>query len=120
MAIKKATGAKGRCDTLCSKIVRSAGACQHCGRTDSLQCCHIIGRTYSATRTDLDNLQCLCAKCHFRFHAFPREFSRWITDSIGSEKYEALRLKAESFKGTFDWDEELRRLKDVAREKGIT
>lgn len=82
----------------------------NCNSTQFLQTSHIISRRYSGTRTDLDNLQCLCAKCHRRFTDFPREFSHWITDSIGADKYEELRVKAESFEGKMDWEAEYQRL----------
>lgn len=107
---------KAACDALASKITRSIGYCLHCGTTTGLTCSHIIKRKYSATRTDLDNLQSLCFSCHWRFENFPREFSHWITESIGSDKYEELRHKAESFKGSFDWYEERQRLKKIVKE----
>ena|SRR3990167_10952705 len=119
MPVKHYKGAKGACDTLASKITRAKGYCQRCGTADGLTTSHIIGRKYSATRTDLSNLQSLCFRCHRRFTDFPREFSHWITESIGSEKYEALRHKAESFLGKFDWDNEKERLTKVAKEAGI-
>jgi HNH endonuclease. len=111
-------GAKGRCDKLVSQIVRSAGKCQRCGSVDTLQCAHIISRKYSATRTDLRNLWVLCARCHRRLTDWPREHSRYITETIGSTKYEELRDKAEQVT-KMDWDAEYERLKAVAKEMGV-
>jgi len=108
-------GSKGKCDKLASLIVRNIGYCEDCGSTENLQCSHIVSRKYSATRTDLDNLQCLCAKCHRRYTDWPKEFSRWITKSIGVEKYESLRLKANTYT-KMNWDDELVRLKKIYKE----
>lgn len=113
--IKRARGAKAKCDTLTSQIVRSIGHCERCGSTEWLQCSHIVSRRYSATRCDLDNVQCLCAKCHRYFTDWPKEFSRWITQSIGIEKYEHLKQKAETVTKV-DWDLELEKLKERAKE----
>lgn len=107
-------GAKGKCDKLFSQIIRSAGKCQRCGSTDNLQTAHIITRKYSATRTDERNAWCLCARCHRRLTDWPREHSRYITETIGSEVYDELRLKAEAVT-KMNWDMELDRLKEVAR-----
>lgn len=111
-------GAKGKCDKLFSQIVRSAGKCQRCGGTENLQTAHIISRKYSATRTDLLNAWCLDAKCHRRLTDWPREHSRYITETIGSAKYEELRDKAEQVT-KMDWDAEYERLKAVAKEMGV-
>lgn len=111
-------GAKGKCDKLFSRIVRSVGQCVRCGSTDNLQCAHIISRKYSATRTDTTNAWCLCARCHRRLTDWPREHSHFITETIGSERYEELRLKAESVTKV-DWDAEYERLKQLAKQEGI-
>lgn len=113
--IKQAKGVRGKADKLASQIVRSIGHCERCGSTDWLQCSHIVSRRYSATRTDLENLQCLCAKCHRYFTLWPKEFSRWITQSIGIEKYEQLKRKAETVTKV-DWSAEYERLKERAKE----
>lgn len=109
-------GDKGKCDKLFSQIVRSAGKCQRCGSADNLQTAHIISRKYSATRTDLRNAWCLCARCHRRFTDWPREHSHYITETIGSEVYDELRIKAETVT-KMNWSDELARLKEI--HKGI-
>ena len=119
MAIARAKGAKGKADALTSKIVRSVGHCESCSSTDYLQCAHIVSRRYSATRCHLPNLLCLCASCHRRYTDWPLEFNKFVEKKIGLEAYEELKRKAESFKGTMDWDEELERLKQIAKERGI-
>ena len=111
-------GAKGRCDKLFSRIIRSSGQCVRCGSKDNLQCAHIIGRKYSATRTDTNNAWNLCARCHRRLTDFPREHSHFITETIGSTKYEELREKAETVT-KMDWDGEYERLKEIAKQEGV-
>lgn len=111
-------GAKGKCDKLFSRIVRDVGKCQRCGQTDNLQTAHIIGRKYSATRTDLNNAWCLCATCHRRLTDWPREHSHYITETIGSAKYDELRNKAEQVT-KMNWEDEYERLKEIAKQLDI-
>lgn len=118
MGIVKAKGTKGKCDALTSKIVRSIGYCENCGSTEWLQCSHIVSRRYSATRCDLRNVQSLCASCHRKFTDWPKEFSRWITKSIGIDLYEELKLLAET-PTKVDWELEYVRLREIAKQKGI-
>lgn len=116
--MKRYKGSKGKADVLFSKIIRSVGYCQRCGSSSYLQTAHIISRRYSNTRVHPDNAWCLCAACHRRLTDWPREHSRFITETIGSEKYDELKALAESIQKV-DWDEELIRLKEVAKELGI-
>ena len=129
MPVKKAKGDKARSDTLYSLIIRSEGKCLRCGvpcecpdapkkhiRGCPLTTSHIVGRRYSATRTDLDNSQALCFACHYYFENWPKEFSRWITETIGIEKYEALKSKAETVT-KMNWTDELERLQKVWNDK---
>ncbi len=131
MPVKRPNGAKGKCDDLVSLIVRSEGSCMRCGWTCQcerapkhhgvsckLTTSHIIGRTYSATRTHLPNLQPLCYSCHRRFTDWPREFSHWITETIGSEAYDELKAMAETVT-KMNWNDELERLKVIAKERNI-
>lgn len=116
MTVKRYKGAKAKCDTLFSKIIRSRGVCESCGESDyrKLQCAHIISRRYSSTRTDEFNAYSLCWTCHRRFTDWPREFSHFITETIGSDKYEELSRKSQDYK-KMDWDAELVRLKELAK-----
>lgn len=104
---------KAKCDKLASEIVRSLGYCERCGSSNQLTPSHIIARRYSATRTDLNNVQCLCFTCHRRLTDLPDEWRNWIDYSIGKPEYERLRTKAENFSGKFDWQAEYERLKQV-------
>lgn len=111
--IARAKGHKGKADALFSKIIRLPGVCLRCGSTANLQCAHIISRRYSATRCDTRNAWCLCAGCHRRLTDWPREHSQFITQTIGSEVYDELKLKAETVTKV-DWAAEYERLKAVA------
>lgn len=118
LPIKRHSGIKGKCDTLFSKIIRSSGACERCGSDRYLQTSHIISRQYSVTRCDLKNAQNLCSACHFYFTHWPKEFSRWITESIGVEAYEELKAKALTLK-KMDWNEVYTGLETYAKTIGV-
>lgn len=102
MPVKRAKGSKGTADKYYSLIIRSIGYCERCKTTNGLTTSHIVGRRYSATRTDILNSQCLCFSCHRYFTDWPKEFSRWLTDTIGTEAYESLKRKAEDG-AKIDW-----------------
>jgi hypothetical protein len=113
-------GAKKRADDMFSKIVRSRGACQYCGRSNGvqLQCAHIISRRYSNTRCVEANAFCLCASCHARFTDHPVEFSDFVLMTIGRGEYERLvRLSQEIVK--VDWDRVAAELRARAKELGV-
>lgn len=120
MAVSYGKGDKGKATKLHSRIVRSRGACEKCGERNFLllQTAHIISRRYSATRTDETNAFCLCAACHRYYTDWPKEFSRFITDKIGTEKYEQLKAKAETVT-KMAWSDEVERLKLIAKERGV-
>lgn len=113
-------GPKGKATKLHSKIIRSLGYCQHCGESDYplLQAAHIISRKYSATRTDLSNAFCLCARCHRLYTDFPVLFTEFIYEKIGKDKYQELHDKAQPTT-KMDWDAELARLQAIALEQGV-
>lgn len=89
---------KRKCDKLFSQIVRVRGGCEETGGTEALQCCHIISRSYHATRWDLDNAFCLTQKRHMYYTNHPLEWANFVTHKIGQEKYEALKKKALDYK----------------------
>ena len=90
---------RAKLDREVSVFVRSRGSCQRCGKTQSLQCCHIFSRRYLVLRHNLANLLCLCAGCHFWAHHNPIEFTRWVESNIGRAKMdELIRLKNEVIK----------------------
>ncbi len=82
-------------DVECSRIIRSKGICSWCGLAEysKLQCAHIFSRTYRNTRWDLNNLICLCAKCHFYAHSNPIAFTELVQEYLGELKYQELKIK---------------------------
>lgn len=115
MPVSYGTKAKAKATVLHSKIVRArVGYCERCGSTTNLQCAHIRRRTYSTTRTDLDNAWCLCAKCHWAVDQDASEFMELVRHTIGVRKFNALKKKSLEGVGTkVDWPAELERLKAI-------
>ena len=87
---------QGHCDTLYSQIVRSRGFCELCGRTDAqLHCHHLIARSATFFRHNLENGICLCSRCHIfnngshasgeppsiSAHGTPIAFNDWLRDN---------------------------------------
>ena len=87
------TTLKRKLDKAVSEIVRSRGKCEHCERTENLQCAHIISRTNLNLRWNLQNLLCLCPNCHINFaHKNPLMFAEWVKEYLGEAKYHALKV----------------------------
>lgn len=103
-----------------SLIVRSIGYCQCCGRTDMLQCAHIVSRRYLGVRWAFDNAMCLCAACHMRFTHRPIEWDAYVTETIGEAAYADIKRRALAFKGPVDRAAVAEGLYTVALEKGLT
>ncbi len=75
---------KKKADTLFSKLVRRAGRCEYCGRTDHLNCSHLIPKESLYTRWIIDAAVCLCANHHkfsrtWSFHRNPAAFFLWFS-----------------------------------------
>jgi hypothetical protein len=99
MPVKKHKGDKGRADKLFSEIIRAQGYCEAKGFenrlcSSQLQTAHIVTRGRSATRTDTRNAFCLCFAHHRYFHDYPREFSRFITDTWAADHYDDVYVKS--------------------------
>lgn len=93
MSVATAKAAKGRADRLFSLLIRAtkgADGCQNCGSSDNLQCAHIIGRSFSATRCLEDNAYALCASCHWLFTNNAIEWGAFIQRTIGIERFHEL------------------------------
>jgi hypothetical protein len=111
----KPSTAKKRADNLFSKIVRSRGYCQNCGRTQSLQCAHIISRRFSHTRCIEGNAFCLDAKCHIFFTDHPASFGIFVLEQIGADAHdELITLSQQTSKVV--WIDVVQRLKLRAKE----
>lgn len=106
---------KQKCDDNIGILVRSRGACERCGNTETLQCAHIVPRTNHTLRFDPLNLLCLCYKCHIHFaHKDPLAFQAWLA-SEKPEVYEYVEAnRALTVKRTLqDYQELLENIKAV-------
>lgn len=93
-----------------SAIVRSKGHCLACRSQVGLEAAHIITRSYSVTRTDLDNGICLCAKCHHDFTARPESWRDFI-EHVRPGLYDELMATANASQFLkVDWPAEVERL----------
>lgn len=87
---------KKKLDKLCSEIVRARGGCEICFKTEHLQCAHIYPRTIMSLRWDMDNLLCLCYRCHFHFaHKHPLAFTEFIKKHFGTKHIKSLEKKSQ-------------------------
>ena|SRR3990167_5124624 len=85
-------------DSLFSKIIRNVGKCYKCGNTYNLQCAHIFSRTYYTIRWNELNAVCLCSGCHVFFTYHPIEWENFIKSKVGEERYNWLRVEAQTYK----------------------
>lgn len=119
---RKPRAVKEEATRLHSLIVRRTKGpwCQNgCGRL-ATDCAHIIGRTFTHTRTDIDNAFALCAQCHRHFTNWSDDWMAFVDRTIGRAEYE--RLKAKALAGVsvkFDWYTELERLRALALQVGV-
>ena len=90
MAIKRES-----CDKWFSDVVRlkSGLTCEHCGKKDRMECCHIFGRAAKSVRWSLDNAVSMCHHCHRKFTENPTEFTNWLETYLGKGHLELLREK---------------------------
>lgn len=72
--------------------------CRVCGSTKYLQVAHFITRSNYAVRWDLDNVFRLCSGCHMMrrnsWHKDPASCAEWVRKELGEERYNALRMRA--------------------------
>src|SRR5690606_19997162 len=77
-------------DKVFSKFIRERDrSCLYCGKTENLQCAHIVPRTYLNLRWDERNCITLCYRHHLYWaHKDPLEFVAWIRNKFpGLEEY---------------------------------
>jgi len=67
--------------------------CGHCegGKSQAIQCAHIISRKYKLVRYHPDNAFCLCASCHMNFTDHPLLFADFVREKQGSELPDIIR-----------------------------
>lgn len=114
MPVKRRKGEAAKADKLFSLAIRSQGYCEASGYGDrmcsnQLQPAHINSRRYNATRCDTRNAFCLCFSHHRYFHDFPREFSKFITDTWAQQYYDYIYQRARSSAEgrKVDWNERI-------------
>jgi hypothetical protein len=89
------THAATRADRLFSRYIRARdGRCVECGKTDSLQCAHLVSRRYHAVRWDERNAVALCQGCHVYYTHRPLEWDAWCGTRLGSGVWWDIRNKA--------------------------
>jgi|GEM_PF-780830 len=100
---KKGKIKKSTVDAAWSSLIRARAGnrCEYCGSPNNPNAHHVITRRNMATRWDLDNGVCLCAKHHtfdmfFSAHQNPLEFIDWKKKDRGKEWHEELRKKSRS------------------------
>jgi hypothetical protein len=116
VSVKKKTPQKRRSDWMrqadkyFSLFIRQRdGKCVASGEhAGSLQCAHLVGRSYKAVRTDPANAVALCAKHHVYWTHRPLEWDSWVTERIGERRYAELKGKALAG-GRVNWKEEAER-----------
>ena len=120
MSVAYGKGPKGKATRLHSLVVRKRGRCERCGSTANLQCAHIIGRKFSATRTDERNAWCLCASCHRRLTDHPDEHMAFVAATIGMDEFAVLKERAlgnlRPWK-EWEWQAEADRLKAILEDE---
>lgn len=88
-------------DARWSKAIRERDdyTCQLCGtkhatNSSGLHACHIFSRAIKRTRHDLENGFAGCYPCHVRVDGNPTLKEEVARRLLGDERYEALRLRA--------------------------
>jgi len=102
-------------DNLFSLVIRKRDKrCQRCGKTENLQCAHIMSRKNVSTRWNMLNAVTLCYACHFFWaHRNPIDFAEFIRERLG-EKYDNLILMAHTPKKFTDIE-----LQKMIKEYGV-
>lgn len=79
-------------------LERDGYKCAYCGKTETLNVHHILGRRAKITRHDVDNGITLCAKHHtfsstFSAHQTPSLFTKWLERTKGEQWLKDLHNK---------------------------
>lgn len=100
--VRKTTrGKMGRiADKLFGQIVRLRGVCLEAIHNDyhrcagSIQCAHVVSRSYRSVRWSEDNAMPLCAGAHVYYTHHPLEWEGFVTMRIGDDAFAALKRRA--------------------------
>ncbi len=110
--LKAARGDRGAADVLFSKIIRARAGwrCENCGSDHYVQCCHVVTRSRSNTRTYAPNAFCLCASCHRMFGGDPPAWTAFVVDRRGEDGLADIQRRSQ-LTTKVDWKAERERLK---------
>lgn len=121
---KRVKNYKKKSIDLAKYIVRKkVNACEWCGKKNvKFDGAHIIPVRYSAVAADLDNILCLCSRCHTlgsdSCHDNPVLFTRWL-DSYAPGRYENLWIRAREIGDNIDWEQKYNELKKLRDELNL-
>lgn len=103
-SVRTASWYRKQSDILFSRKVRSIGYCEWCGKTENLQCSHVVSRTVMSLRCDSENAICLCYACHMhKWHLEPISSAKWFEGKYPG-RYDRLVEKRNVIKKV-DWKE---------------
>ena len=110
------TTLKRKADILLSKFIRSLDHCERCGSIKTLQAAHVYSRRYVNLRYDIQNVMCLCAKCHFQWHDSPLDSIIWFNQNY-PERLEYLKKKRNIIKKWTikDYEKTIEEIKNYVR-----
>jgi len=78
-----------------SELIRSKGQCEICGKTESLNAHHIIGRRNYTLRWARQNGCCLCAGHHTFARQSAHQDPEWFHDWLEENRHEDLEYLRE-------------------------
>mgnify|MGYP003145549949 CR=1 FL=1 len=104
-------------DTLFSRYIRlrDGGRCVYCGKIGDVRGMHthhFRGRRYKRTRYEEDNAACLCYACHNLMSDFSEINTSLHIKLVGSDRVEALGIRARSSNVTIDREEIKKKLQE--------
>lgn len=112
-----------QCDKLFAKLVKHRRICsvEGCDSGASIQCAHIISRSYLSLRCDFDNAIPLCAAHHTFWTHRPLEWEEWVNANLDGrfETNKQLALANQRAGVKPDWRLVLEDLRARARRLGI-
>jgi hypothetical protein len=85
-------------DELFGKLIRlrANGFCEHCGlyaTFEGIDPSHYIGRSAKNLRWNEDNVFGLKNECHMYFDTHKSEYTAWVFNRLGIERFDKLVLK---------------------------
>lgn len=103
MGKRKSQAIQKKADSLFSKIVRARdGACRRCGKQETLQCHHLISRTYRKVRFDERNGVTVCVGCHMFLTHRPLDNEDFAISILGEEGWAELKTIARNVDSRVD------------------